>query len=110
MGVCPCGRWRQDRSSPAGPARLGQLEHSTGFPHDWRGAGDHLITPPLWNRNAVLPTPIGNQAEPGPLWVTEPALCLLLRLSGPRCGLCEAPEIRGPGAWADGSSGGAGGP
>lgn len=37
--------------------------------------------------------PIGNRDEPGPLWVTEPTLRLLLRLSGPKYALCEPPEI-----------------
>ena len=72
---------------------LGQLEHSTGFAHDRRRAGVHLITPPVWEHDAVLPNPIGQRDEPGPLWVTEPTLRLLLRLSGPKHGLCEPPEI-----------------
>ncbi|WP_331723616.1 MULTISPECIES: helix-turn-helix domain-containing protein [unclassified Streptomyces] len=72
---------------------LGQLEHSTGFAHDRRRAGVHLITPPAWEHEDVLPNPIGNRDEPGPLWVTEPTLRLLQRLSGPKYGLCEPPEI-----------------
>lgn len=72
---------------------IGQLEHSTGFAHDRRRAGVHLITPPAWDHEAYLPNPIGNRDEPGPLWVTEPTLRLLLRLSGPKYGLCEPPEI-----------------
>ncbi|MEU6395339.1 transcriptional regulator, partial [Streptomyces sp. NPDC046939] len=72
---------------------LGQLEHSTGFDHDRRRAGVHLITPPHWDHEAVLPNPIGQRDEPGPLWVTEPTLRLLLRLSGPKYGLCDPPEI-----------------
>ncbi|MFF7311573.1 helix-turn-helix domain-containing protein [Streptomyces sp. NPDC008137] len=72
---------------------LGQLEHSTGFAHDRRRAGVHLITPPAWEHDAVLPNPIGQRDEPGPLWVTEPTLRLLLRLSGPKHRLCEPPEI-----------------
>ncbi|MCX4878084.1 DNA-binding transcriptional regulator [Streptomyces sp. NBC_00847] len=72
---------------------LGQLEHSTGSAHDRRRAGVHLITPPAWEHDAVLPNPIGQRDEPGPLWVTEPTLRLLLRLSGPKHGLCEPPEI-----------------
>jgi transcriptional regulator with XRE-family HTH domain len=72
---------------------LGQLEHSTGFAHDRRRAGVHLITPPEWEHETVLPNPIGQRDEPGPLWVTEPTLRLLLRLSGPKHGLCEPPEI-----------------
>ncbi|MFF4361092.1 helix-turn-helix domain-containing protein [Streptomyces sp. NPDC001604] len=72
---------------------IGQLEHSTGNHHDRRRAGVHLITPPAWEHSAYLPNPIGNRDEPGPLWVTEPTLRLLLRLSGPRYGLCEPPQI-----------------
>lgn len=72
---------------------IGQLEHSTGNHHDRRRAGVHLITPPAWEHSAYLPNPIGNRDEPGPLWVTEPTLRLLLRLSGPKYGLCEPPEI-----------------
>ncbi|MCX4482278.1 helix-turn-helix domain-containing protein [Streptomyces cellulosae] len=72
---------------------LGQLEHSTGNVHDRRRAGVYLITPPAWEHGAYLPNPIGNRDEPGPLWVTEPTLRLLLRLSGPKYGLCEPPEI-----------------
>ncbi|MGW0827178.1 helix-turn-helix domain-containing protein [Streptomyces sp. NPDC002845] len=72
---------------------LGQLEHSTGGGHDRRRAGVHLITPPAWEHGAYLPNPIGDRDEPGPLWVTEPTLRLLLRLSGPKYALCEPPEI-----------------
>ncbi|MFG2320584.1 helix-turn-helix domain-containing protein [Streptomyces tendae] len=72
---------------------LGQMEHSTGFAHDRRRAGVHLITPPAWEHDAVLPNPIGQRDEPGPLWVTEPTLRLLLRLSGPKHRLCEPPEV-----------------
>ncbi|MFD9195108.1 multiprotein-bridging factor 1 family protein [Streptomyces phaeochromogenes] len=72
---------------------LGQLEHSTGNHHDRRRAGLHLITPPVWDHGAYLPDPIGNRDEPGLLWVTEPTLRLLLRVSGPKYGLCDPPEI-----------------
>ena len=72
---------------------IGQLEHSTGFGHDRRRAGVHLITPPAWEHEDVLPNPVGDRDEPGPLWVTEPTLRLLLRLSGPKYGLCDPPEI-----------------
>ncbi|MFD5073906.1 helix-turn-helix domain-containing protein [Streptomyces sp. NPDC058371] len=72
---------------------IGRLEHSTGFGHDRRRAGVHLITPPVWEHEAVLPNPLGNRDEAGPLWVTEPTLRLLLRLSSPKYGLCEPPEI-----------------
>jgi transcriptional regulator with XRE-family HTH domain len=72
---------------------LGQLEHSTGFAHDRRRAGLHLITPPAWDHDAELPNPLGARDEPGPLWVTEPTLRLLQRLAGPKYGLCEQLEI-----------------
>ncbi|MDT0495274.1 helix-turn-helix transcriptional regulator [Streptomyces griseus] len=72
---------------------LGQLEHSTGLAHDRRRSGVHLITPPEWDHEAVLPNPIGQRDEPGPLWVTEPTLRLLLRLSGPKHQLCDPPQI-----------------
>ncbi|MDI3405814.1 helix-turn-helix domain-containing protein [Streptomyces cavernicola] len=72
---------------------IGQLEHSSGFEHDRRRAGVHLITPPDWHHDPYLPNPLGNRDEAGPLWVTEPTLRLLLRLSGPKYGLCAPPEI-----------------
>ncbi|MFG2440977.1 transcriptional regulator, partial [Streptomyces sp. NPDC048508] len=81
---------------------LGQLEHSTGNVHDRRRAGLHLITPPLWEHDAVLPNPVGQRDEPGPLWVTEPTLRLLLRVAGPRYGLCDPPEIHE--SWTSGST------
>ncbi|WP_037864107.1 helix-turn-helix domain-containing protein [Streptomyces sp. NRRL S-340] len=81
---------------------LGQLEHSTGDHHDRRRAGVHLITPPEWEHDAVLPNPIGSREEPGPLWVTEPTLRLLLRLSGPKYGLCDPPEIHE--SWTSGAT------
>ncbi|MER6466373.1 helix-turn-helix domain-containing protein [Streptomyces sp. NPDC001288] len=81
---------------------LGQLEHSEGGQHDRRRAGVHLITPPDWDHDAVLPNPIGQRDEPGPLWVTEPTLRLLLRISGPKYGLCEAPVIHE--SWTSGAT------
>ncbi|MFF0968741.1 helix-turn-helix domain-containing protein [Streptomyces sp. NPDC003703] len=81
---------------------LGQLEHSTGDHHDRRRAGVHLITAPAWEHDAVLPNPIGSRDEPGPLWVTEPTLRLLLRLSGPKYGLCDPPEIHE--SWTSGAT------
>ncbi|MBQ0855707.1 helix-turn-helix transcriptional regulator (plasmid) [Streptomyces sp. BH-SS-21] len=81
---------------------LGQLEHSTNNHHDRRRAGLHLITPPVWEHGAVLPNPIGNRDEPGPLWVTEPTLRLLLRLSGPKYGMCDPPEIHE--SWTSGAT------
>ncbi|MGW0801302.1 helix-turn-helix domain-containing protein, partial [Streptomyces sp. NPDC002692] len=81
---------------------LGQLEHSTGNHHDKKRSGLHLITPPVWEHDAVLPNPVGQRDEPGPLWVTEPTLRLLLRLSGPKYGLCDPPEIHE--SWTSGAT------
>ena len=81
---------------------LGQLEHSTGGHHDRRRAGVHLITPPAWDHDDYLPNPIGSRDEPGPLWVTEPTLRLLLRISGPKYGLCDPPEIHE--SWTSGAT------
>ncbi|MFE2823499.1 helix-turn-helix domain-containing protein [Streptomyces sp. NPDC059271] len=81
---------------------LGQLEYSTGNHHDKRRAGLHLITPPVWEHDAVLPNPVGQRDEPGPLWVTEPTLRLLQRVAGPRYGLCDPPEIHE--SWTSGST------
>ncbi|GAA3546093.1 helix-turn-helix transcriptional regulator [Streptomyces osmaniensis] len=81
---------------------LGQLEHSTGNHHDRRRAGIHLITPPDWEHDAYLPNPIGSRDEPGPLWVTESTLRLLLRISGPKYGLCDPPQIHE--SWTSGAT------
>ncbi|MEE1943004.1 hypothetical protein V1L54_26955 [Streptomyces sp. TRM 70361] len=71
---------------------IGRLEHSTGAAHDRKRAGVHLITPPVWD-HPDLPSPLGDREEEGPLWVTEPTLRLLLRISGPAHRLCEPPQI-----------------
>lgn len=81
---------------------IGRLEHSTGDHHDRRRAGVHLITPPAWEHDACLPNPLGSRDEPGPLWVTEPTLRLLLRLSGPKYALCDPPEIHE--SWTSGAT------
>ncbi|MEU6355982.1 helix-turn-helix domain-containing protein [Streptomyces sp. NPDC047072] len=81
---------------------IGQLEHSTGGAHDRRRSGVHLITPADWEHDAYLPNPLGSRDEPGPLWVTEPTLRLLLRLAGPKYGLCEPPEIHE--SWTSGAT------
>ncbi|MFE7170742.1 helix-turn-helix domain-containing protein [Streptomyces sp. NPDC057616] len=81
---------------------LGRLEHSTGDHHDRRRSGVHLITPPAWDHDAHLPNPIGSRDEPGPLWVTEPTLRLLLRVSDPKYGLCDRPVIHE--SWTSGAT------
>ncbi len=69
---------------------IGKLEHSTDGTHDRKRAGVHLITPPPWDHRD-LPNPLGDRDEPGPLWVTEPTLRLLLRLAGPKYRLLDEP-------------------
>ncbi|MBC2868545.1 helix-turn-helix transcriptional regulator [Streptomyces mexicanus] len=81
---------------------LGQLEHTSGNTHDRRRSGFHLITPPAWEHQAVLPNPIGARDEPGPVWVGEPTLRQLLRLSGPKYGLCDPPVIHE--SWTSGAT------
>ncbi|WP_394298565.1 helix-turn-helix domain-containing protein [Streptomyces rimosus] len=69
---------------------IGKLEHSTDGTHDRKRAGVHLITPPPWDHRD-LPNPLGDRDEPGPLWVTESTLRLLLRLAGPKYRLLDEP-------------------
>ncbi|MGP3979324.1 DnaB-like helicase C-terminal domain-containing protein [Streptomyces sp. 8N114] len=85
---------------------IGQLEHHLGPDeggpaHDTKRSGVHLITPPDWD-HPRLPNPIGDREEPGRIWVTESTLRLLLRLSGPKYGLCERPLIHE--SWTSGST------
>jgi len=81
---------------------LGALEHSTGNVHSRRRSGIHLITPPEWEHHH-LPNPIGNRDEPGPVWITEPTLRLLQRLSTDQYGpLCDPPVIHE--SWTSGST------
>ncbi|WP_435220557.1 helix-turn-helix domain-containing protein [Streptomyces sp. Tue6028] len=72
---------------------LGQLQSTDPHPHDRRRAGIHLITPPVWEHDAYLPNPLGPRLEPGPVWITEPTLRLLLRLSSPKYALCAPPDV-----------------
>ncbi|MGH4033359.1 helix-turn-helix domain-containing protein [Actinomycetota bacterium Odt1-20B] len=81
---------------------IGALEYGEGDHHDRRRAGVHLITPPEWDHDALLPNPIGNRDEPGPLWVTEPTLRLLLRCSQASYGLCDRPVIHE--SWTSGAT------
>ncbi|SOE09014.1 hypothetical protein SAMN06272775_0091 [Streptomyces sp. 2323.1] len=72
---------------------LGHLQLTNPQPHDRRRAGIHLVTPPAWERDAYLPNPLGARDEPGPVWITEATLRLLLRLSGRNYELCDPPLI-----------------
>lgn len=80
---------------------IGRLEHSADGTRDPKRAGFYLIDPPAWF-HPDLPHPLGNREEPGPLWIGEPTLRLLLRLAGPKHGLLEAPTIHE--SWTSGSS------
>lgn len=71
---------------------IGKLTHTVGGAHDRKRAGVHLITPPAWH-HTHLPSPLGDREEAGPVWVTEPTLRLLLRLSGPKHRLTDPPVI-----------------
>ncbi|MFF6974426.1 MULTISPECIES: hypothetical protein [Streptomyces] len=78
---------------------IGRLTHSQDAAHDPKRAGVHRITPPHWTLTD-LPSPLGARQEPGPLWITEPTLRLLLRCA--RQGLCEMPVIHE--SWTSGAS------
>ncbi|MFH8365144.1 helix-turn-helix domain-containing protein [Streptomyces anulatus] len=81
---------------------IGKLEHTTGM--DGVGpkrSGVHLITPAPWT-HPHLPDPIGDRDEPGALWITDATLRLLLRLSGPKWALTEAPTVHE--SWTSGAT------
>jgi hypothetical protein len=78
---------------------IGALQHDTSGVHNTKKSGVHLIIPPEWDHKN-LPSPLGNRLEPGPLWVGEPTLRLLMRCA--REDLCEAPVIRE--SWVSGGT------
>ncbi|WP_165953874.1 type II toxin-antitoxin system prevent-host-death family antitoxin [Streptomyces sp. 8K308] len=80
---------------------IGAPRHSTDGAYDRKRSGVYLIDPPAW-AHEDLPNPLGNREEPGPLWVTDPTLRLLIRLAGPKYGLCSPPRILE--SWTSGSS------
>ncbi|MBA0051231.1 XRE family transcriptional regulator [Streptomyces sp. AJS327] len=74
---------------------IGALEHHLGPDEggpawDRRRSGIHRVTPPTWP-HPHMPSPLGNREEPGPLWITEPTLRLLLRAADK--GWCAPPLI-----------------
>ncbi|MFB7713926.1 acyltransferase [Streptomyces sp. NPDC056105] len=69
---------------------VGKLVEDTTGVHDPRKSGVYQITPAEWT-HANLPNPLGNRQEPGPLWVPDSLVRLLLDCA--RWGLCEAPVI-----------------
>lgn len=78
---------------------IGKLSHSTGDQHDAKRSGVHHVTPAGWDQTD-LPSPLGARQQPGPLWITEPTLRLLLRCA--RLGLCDAPVIHE--SWTSGAA------
>ncbi|MFJ1838941.1 helix-turn-helix domain-containing protein [Streptomyces sp. NPDC088175] len=81
---------------------VGKLEHTTGS--DGVGpkrSGVHLITPAPWT-HPHLPDPLGDRDTPGALWITDATLRLLLRLSGPKWGLTQAPTVHE--SWTSGAT------
>ncbi|MGQ4733357.1 helix-turn-helix transcriptional regulator [Streptomyces sp. Ju416(a)] len=81
---------------------IGKLEHTTGMDGvDRKRSGVHLITPAPW-AHPHLPNPLGDRDTPGAVWITDATLRLLLRLSGPRWGLTEAPTVHE--SWTSGAT------
>ncbi|MGW4221495.1 helix-turn-helix domain-containing protein [Streptomyces bacillaris] len=81
---------------------IGKLEHTSGS--DGVGpkkSGVHLVTPAEWT-HPHLPSPLGDRDEPGALWITDATLRLLLRLSGPKWGLTQAPTVHE--SWTSGAT------
>lgn len=81
---------------------IGKLEHTTGS--DGVGpkrSGVHLINPAPWT-HPHLPDPLGDRDTPGALWITDATLRLLLRLSGPKWALTEAPTVHE--SWTSGAT------
>ncbi|MFB8000141.1 acyltransferase [Streptomyces sp. NPDC056002] len=65
------------------------VEDATGV-HDPRRSGVYQITPPVWE-HPDLPNPLGARKEPGPVWVPDSMVRLLLDCA--KWNLCKAPEI-----------------
>ncbi|WP_341483515.1 acyltransferase [Streptomyces longhuiensis] len=69
---------------------VGKLVEDTTGVHDPRRSGVYQITPPVWE-HADLPNPLGARKEPGPVWVPDSMVRLLLDCA--KWNLCTAPEI-----------------
>ncbi|MFB7998805.1 acyltransferase [Streptomyces sp. NPDC056002] len=69
---------------------IGKLVEDTSGVHDPKRSGVYEIIPPAWE-HAGLPNPVGNRKEPGPVWVPDSLVRLLLDCA--KWGLCEAPVI-----------------
>ncbi|RVU14835.1 dihydrolipoamide S-succinyltransferase [Streptomyces antnestii] len=69
---------------------VGKLVEDTTGVHDPKRSGVYRITPPAWDHDG-LPNPLGARKEPGPVWVPDSLVRLLLDCA--KWGLCEAPVI-----------------
>lgn len=69
---------------------VGKLVEDTTGVHDPKRSGVYQITPPVWE-HTDLPNPLGARKEPGPVWVPDSVVRLLLDCA--KWGLCKAPEI-----------------
>ncbi|MET7540033.1 acyltransferase [Streptomyces sp. NPDC005507] len=69
---------------------VGKLVEDTTGVHDPKRSGVYQITPPVWE-HTDLPNPLGARKEPGPVWVPDSMVRLLLDCA--KWGLCKAPEI-----------------
>ncbi|MFE6904616.1 acyltransferase [Streptomyces sp. NPDC057717] len=69
---------------------VGKLVEDTTGVHDPRRSGVYQITPPVWE-HPDLPNPLGARKEPGPVWVPDSLVRLLLDCA--KWNLCKAPEI-----------------
>ncbi|MEU6664243.1 acyltransferase [Streptomyces sp. NPDC046821] len=69
---------------------VGKLVEDTSGMHDPKRSGVYQITPPAWDHDG-LPNPVGNRKEPGPVWVPDSLVRLLLDCA--KWGLCEEPVI-----------------
>ncbi|MFF1690740.1 acyltransferase [Streptomyces sp. NPDC058254] len=69
---------------------VGKLVEDTTGVHDPKRSGVYQITPPVWE-HADLPNPLGARKEPGPVWVPDSMVRLLIDCA--KWNLCKAPEI-----------------
>ncbi|MFE4778225.1 acyltransferase [Streptomyces sp. NPDC056713] len=69
---------------------VGKLVEDTTGVHEPKKSGVYQITPAEWTHTS-LPNPLGNRQEPGPLWVPDSLVRLLLDCA--QWDLCEAPVI-----------------
>ncbi|MEU2517020.1 DnaB-like helicase C-terminal domain-containing protein [Streptomyces syringium] len=79
---------------------IGALQHDPTGTFDRRRAGIHRVDHFEWP-HTHLPNPLGNRVEPGPYYLDDATLRLLIRCHE-KFGLCEAPRILE--SWTSGAS------